>query len=153
MSAFCSMYAPCLWNPVCETEKPVSCSSAAQSRRCAGPGSEPATSAPKSRLRHRRDPSGVLAIDALARLELIDGRRADVALNPAAEQVVEDAQAQRTANRVDAVGGELFHRRRHDGEAAREHRRALGFERSQRQAADVSRRRSCACAGAGVRPA
>jgi len=82
----------------------------------------------------------VLAIDAPARLELIDGRRADVALDPAAEQIVEHAQAQRAADRVDAVGRELLHRRRHDGEPAREHRCALGLERVQRQAANVSRR-------------
>ena len=33
MSALCRMYAPCLWKPVCDTENPVSCSSAAHRGR------------------------------------------------------------------------------------------------------------------------
>ncbi len=107
MSAFCRMYAPCLWKPVCDTEKPVSCSSAAHSRRCAAAGSGVRTAPAVQRHRHRGDPLRVLAVDPVADEELLDGRGALVALHGPPEQIVEHAEAQRAADRIDALDAEL----------------------------------------------
>ena len=60
-------------------------------------------------------------------------------MHRAAEQVVEDAEAQRAADRVDARDVELGERGRHDREPAGEHRRALGLERREAQPLDVAR--------------
>ena len=46
-----------------------------------------------------------------------------------AQQVVEHAQAQRAADRIDARDVELRERRRHDREPSRQNRRALGLQR------------------------
>ena len=63
---------------------------------------------------------------------------ADVAAHGAPEQVVEDAQAQRAADRIDALDVELDHRRGHDRQPGRQHRRALGLQRGELQAPHVA---------------
>ncbi len=88
---------------------------------------------------HRGNALRVLAIDPVARDELLDGRFADVAAHRAPEEIVEDAQAQGPANRIDALDVELDQRRGHDREPGREHRRALGLQCDKLQTPDVSR--------------
>ena len=66
---------------------------------------------------HRGDARRMRAIDAVTRGELVDGRDTDVAAHLAPEEIVENAEAQRAADRVDAGDAELGERRRHDGKA------------------------------------
>ena len=72
-----------------------------------------------------------------ARTKLLDGCVAAVAPDRAAEQVVEDAEAQRAADRVDSLDAKLRHRGRHDREAAGEHRRALRLDALELQPRDA----------------
>ena len=77
------------------------------------------------------------AVDRVAVDETLDGNAADVRVDRPAEQIVEHAQAQRPADRVDALDLEFRDRRGHDRQAAGQHRRALRLERVQRQAGDM----------------
>ena len=53
------------------------------------------------RLRHRRDANRMRAVDPIAFDEPFDRRLPHVASHPAAEQIVEHAQAHRAANGID----------------------------------------------------
>ena len=128
MSACCRMYALCLWKPMCDTVKPTSCSQPAHSTRCAASPSGRERGAQVERLRGRRHPLRVLAVDAIAFEEPLDGRDAAVALHAATEQVVEHAEPQRAADRIDALDAKLGQRGVHHREAAGEHRRARGLQ-------------------------
>jgi hypothetical protein len=90
------------------------------------------------RARHRRDALGVRPIDAPALLQALAGRRADVLLHGAAEEVVQDAEPHRAAHGIDARHVELGQRGRHDREAARQHGRALGLQARQLQPPHVA---------------
>ncbi len=59
-------------------------------------------------------------------------------LHGAPEEVVQDTQPQRAADRVDAVDIELGERRGHDGKARGQHRSALRLERIELQPGDVA---------------
>ena len=63
---------------------------------------------------------------------------AAVALDGAAEKVVEHAEAQRAADGIDPRHAELRHRGGHDREAAGEHGRALGLDADESEARDAA---------------
>ena len=102
--------------------------------------------------RERRDALGVRAVDVVAIEERRDRGHAAVAVLAPAQEVVEHAEPQRAADRIDARDVELGDRGRHHREPAREHRRPLGLEALELQVLDVPAR-SCASAGARARPA
>ena len=87
----------------------------------------------------RRHAGGVGAVDRVATDEVLDGDAADVRVDGPAEQIVEHAEAQRAADRIDALDLEFVHGRGHDRQAAGQDGRALRLERMQRQARDVPR--------------
>ena len=66
--------------------------------------------APEECGREIADAKGLGAIDAVARDESLDRRRAGVLVDRAPEEVVEHAEAQRAADRVDAFDPELRRR-------------------------------------------
>ena len=79
-----------------------------------------------------------VAVDVVALGEAFDRDRAAVALHGAAQEVVEHAQAQRAADGIDARHLEFGHRRGHDREPARQHRRALRLDAVQGQPRHVA---------------
>ena len=67
-----------------------------------------ATARAVERRRKIADAKGLGAIDAVARDEPLDGHRARVLVDRASEEVVEHAEPQRAADRVDALDPELL---------------------------------------------
>ena len=80
----------------------------------------------------------MLAVDAVARCELVDRRNADVATHLAPEKIVEHAKTQGAADGIDAANVELCERRRHDRKSGRQHRHALRLERGQAEPLDTA---------------
>ena len=69
---------------------------------------------------------------------MLDGRRADIAMDGSAEQVVQDAKTQCAADGVDAFHVELAERGTHDGETAGEDLCAPGLESGEAESPDVA---------------
>ena len=91
------------------------------------------------RLRERGDARRVRAIDVIALDEAIDRRGTDVLVHRAPEQVVQDAEAHRAADRIDSRHFEQGERRRHDRESARKHRHPLRLQARELEPPDVAR--------------
>ena len=106
---------------------PISCSSAAQSQHLASAGTGLGRGATEQAAGQRGDAIRVRAVDAVAVEKRSTVSCASVAVHGSAEQVVEHAQPQRAADRVDPLDAELGDRSAHDGQAAGEHRHALGL--------------------------
>ena len=93
------------------------------------------------------------AVDLVAVQKTLDGELSSVAVYGSAEQIVEHAQPQRAADRVDPLDVELGDRRAHDGQAACEHRHALGLERVELEPCRIAGANQALASGGRARPA
>ena len=75
--------------------------------------------------RQAPDSFGLRGVDVIAPHELRHRRLAHVAVLHAAEQVIQHAVTQRALRHLHRLDAELVERRAHDGEPARQHRRAV----------------------------
>ena len=101
------MYAPCLWKPSCDIDIPTSCRRPAHSTSFASVASGDAAARLVERGCEIADSNGLRPVDPVARDEALDRGGTHVLVDRAPEEVVEDAEAERAADGIDALDLEL----------------------------------------------